>query len=550
MQKEMVDYRHSFKDFDAGLNLLSSAMKGSLGGAGVAIAGIQGGKGVLDSTARERSSQESLGDKMSDLVEFEKKHGAKNLKLARWKKFADQKKVLEDARDKAAESHDKAKSGFLFQMGQQKMGGKTLADRLGGIAEFLKKHKLGVFLALGSMVVLGAIVKKALDSSPMFGQMLKLWKFAIMMIFRPLGDFFGFFFRPILVLLLRKFIIPWYTTMYPVMVKLGHDLGTFVASAMDWFLKIGTWFSGLFGGGDFDLGVFLTALFSGGVGYAKDIVNYFTTDFFPQVFRGVDLAGTIVNFFTNSILPAAFGSTGNVTLSSAWDKFVAIAQSIFTSFPTEIQKIMNSILNNIPSIDEAIHWFSTKLMPNFREIWDKIVDVHMPFILSALEILKGIFRTGVDQFYKYFGTDGEFDQIFAEGKKQFFKFFGEGGWIDGLMANVAGITDDIEILMDKFTNKIMPKVEELLVELGKIIEDPLGYLSHKYIGQHFESQVQSNPYSPSIHPWEDMPQGDTYGDIDVTIHIQNMSGTQESILGLEKGLLSALQEARAKGGKI
>ena len=57
MQKEMVDYRHSFKDFDAGLNLLSSAMKGSLGGAGVAIAGIQGGKGILDSTGTVKFSR-------------------------------------------------------------------------------------------------------------------------------------------------------------------------------------------------------------------------------------------------------------------------------------------------------------------------------------------------------------------------------------------------------------------------------------------------------------------------------------------------------------
>ena len=37
------------------------------------------------------------------------------------------------------------------------------------------------------------------------------------------------------------------------MIKLGHDLGSFVAGAMDWFLKIGSWFKGLFGDGDFDL---------------------------------------------------------------------------------------------------------------------------------------------------------------------------------------------------------------------------------------------------------------------------------------------------------
>ena len=116
------------------------------------------------------------------------------------------------------------------------------------------------------MVALGAIIAKAVNSSPMMGQMLKLWKFAIMMIFRPLGDFFGFFFRPILVLLLRKFIIPWYTTMYPVMLKLGNDLGGLVAGFLDWITNVGAKIIGFFTGlgtGTFDINGLIAMLIGG-----------------------------------------------------------------------------------------------------------------------------------------------------------------------------------------------------------------------------------------------------------------------------------------------
>ena len=62
MQKEMVDYRHSFKDFDAGLSLLSSAMKGSGFGfaAGGTVAGIQGGKGIVDAHERSKIHQKTM----------------------------------------------------------------------------------------------------------------------------------------------------------------------------------------------------------------------------------------------------------------------------------------------------------------------------------------------------------------------------------------------------------------------------------------------------------------------------------------------------------
>ena len=95
--------------------------------------------------------------------------------------------------------------------------GKTAAVGLGLGA-------LGGGMALGKMII---------DSSPMFQQMLKLLNFGIMMVLRPIGDFFGFLMRPIMLMLLRKFIIPFYQTALPVMQDMGDYIGNVIAPVLE-----------------------------------------------------------------------------------------------------------------------------------------------------------------------------------------------------------------------------------------------------------------------------------------------------------------------------
>lgn len=83
---------------------------------------------------------------------------------------------------------------------------------------------IGGGLALGKMII---------DSSPAFQQLLKIMNFGIMLILRPIGDFIAFLFRPILILLLRKFIIPFYQTVYPWFMKNGKIVGDTVAALAD-----------------------------------------------------------------------------------------------------------------------------------------------------------------------------------------------------------------------------------------------------------------------------------------------------------------------------
>jgi len=121
--------------------------------------------------------------------------------------------------DKSFEKHFGGNSKWnKFFAGQ----GKTAAMGMGLGA-------IGGGMALGKMII---------DSSPMFQQMLKLLNFGIMMVLRPIGDFFGFLMRPILLMLLRKFIIPFYQTALPVLQEMGTILGEQIAGGIENLLNL------------------------------------------------------------------------------------------------------------------------------------------------------------------------------------------------------------------------------------------------------------------------------------------------------------------------
>jgi hypothetical protein len=71
----------------------------------------------------------------------------------------------------------------------------------------------------------------------MFQQMRKLLAFGVNMILRPIGDFFGFLMRPVLIMLMRKLILPWYQRMMPTMIKMGDDIGKILALIPNWAIE-------------------------------------------------------------------------------------------------------------------------------------------------------------------------------------------------------------------------------------------------------------------------------------------------------------------------
>jgi len=96
----------------------------------------------------------------------------------------------------------------------QKMG-------IGGIAKLA-----GIAGGIGILVgLIKKVTSLIFDSSPMLKQIMNLMNFGLMLIFRPIGDFIGFMLRPIVVLLLRQVIIPFYRDILPIAREFGDFLG-------------------------------------------------------------------------------------------------------------------------------------------------------------------------------------------------------------------------------------------------------------------------------------------------------------------------------------
>ena len=91
-------------------------------------------------------------------------------------------------------------------------------------------------IGLGAAGIGFAAVQKgvtlAIESSPLLQQMLKLWKFGILMLLRPIATFFGMIMRPIMIVMLRKFIIPFYQKYMPAMMVLGDKIGKLLAGGI------------------------------------------------------------------------------------------------------------------------------------------------------------------------------------------------------------------------------------------------------------------------------------------------------------------------------
>lgn len=83
--------------------------------------------------------------------------------------------------------------------------------------------KLGMIAGLVGIAV--GMVKMLVSSSPMLKQILKLFNFGIMLILRPIGDFIGFMLRPIMLMVLTKFILPFYQNALPMMQEMGAMVG-------------------------------------------------------------------------------------------------------------------------------------------------------------------------------------------------------------------------------------------------------------------------------------------------------------------------------------
>ena len=120
-----------------------------------------------------------------------------------------------------------SKSNGLMSMLGKSIGG-IFGKKKGGDNP-MTKGLLKIGLIAGGVVSIVAIIKQLtsiiIESSPMLQAILKLFNSAVLFIFRPIGDFIGFFLRPMIIHFLRNIAIPLYRKMGPLLRVLGSDKG-------------------------------------------------------------------------------------------------------------------------------------------------------------------------------------------------------------------------------------------------------------------------------------------------------------------------------------
>ena len=143
------------------------------------------------------------------------------------------KKNAADALKIAESAHQSAQEGVIAATkpaeGTQGMF-KPMFEKLGKLGDFLGKKAVPIGIGVGVAGIFMSIIVKAFSASPLFAAMMKMMKFMVTLILMPIGTFFGALLRPILIMLLRKFIIPFYSNWMPKMMKWGSALG-------DWLVK-------------------------------------------------------------------------------------------------------------------------------------------------------------------------------------------------------------------------------------------------------------------------------------------------------------------------
>ena len=107
---------------------------------------------------------------------------------------------------------------------------KPMFAKLDKMGEFLGKKAVPIGLGMGVAGVLMSVIVKSFSASPLFAAMMKMMQFMVRLILMPIGTFFGALLRPILIMLLRKFIIPFYSQAMPAWMALGTQIGEWITT--------------------------------------------------------------------------------------------------------------------------------------------------------------------------------------------------------------------------------------------------------------------------------------------------------------------------------
>ena len=220
-----INLRHNMDSFNDKFEMLKKSLTGGFGFQAAIGTTIK----KMGSLTRSYQEFEIAQDKYDEALN-------KATSSARAIAFANTKLDKDKAKDEHKLNLDALERTFQTREGAREQAEPTLGkvkpvfEKLGKLGEFLGKKAVPIGLGVGVAGVIMSVIVKAFSASPLFAQMMKLMKFMVTLILMPIGTFFGALLRPILILLLRKFIVPMYSQFMPMALKVGGQIGKWLSS--------------------------------------------------------------------------------------------------------------------------------------------------------------------------------------------------------------------------------------------------------------------------------------------------------------------------------
>jgi len=287
--------------------------------------------------------------------------------------------------------------------GQGSKGGGGLAGLMGGggsTGGTMKNiAKLGI-IAIGVGAIMKAVQKITslmIQSSPMLSGMLKLFNTSILMIFRPIGDFVGFFLRPIMIFLLRNIALPWYRMAAPIMRQwgsaIGNNLVNFIKDPLGGLANLITsinWW---------DLLKFSPVLVA--LEAIRSLAGLFNIDL-GNIASGISEQFTnLISGVTNVLSPVFENFTNGISMM--FNDAINFLSPVFTGLSDGLGFIFDEFIG---WWDQWSTWISTSigasfgvLIETFANIWNDITTTLQP----AWDAIEGFIATITDIWEKIIG---------------------------------------------------------------------------------------------------------------------------------------------------
>ena len=511
--------RQSHSSLNEQMNLTTKALFG--GGLGLgAVFGqlIKGGKAVAD-------AEEERIDLERDEIRAQEAMAGEEVGSAKWQE-------MKEHSAKASAELIRHLESPSSQLGRLQIFGKTISERLQGGSKFFKNHALGIMLSIGSIGLLVTAMKLVYNTSPMMQASVKLLGLMWNLGLRPIGDFFGFVMRPIFVLLLRSFILPWFKVAYPFYQQWGNKIGTLLSNfTLQGFADL-TW--EWFSKADTNMKAFSTALALaiGGTGLGgfyiilKGIKALYDKLFPSKTATTTTTTKTpTTTTTTKPVLPVGYTQNKAAIPYHIDPKLKnAGAQGVYqppknVGVPQQLKKWMNQQWKNISMAGQ-------KLNQTMGTMWKNFVNKMNtnPLAKKLLSMTKNV---------------------------------GAGGLKGGIVGFIPAVQ---EIILEAINPDLYHKNREEMFEQYPFLRpdyDPSNPAQEQMAhGGIIREPIYGVGKSGKTYSFGEQgaemvtPMGKGVGGSSITINIKNMSGSTQDLNNLRQTILAVMQEANTRSGRI